>query len=149
MSMDMDFEDIRPDAPQYEDAPLGAPESVEVDINQVINNLQQGWMAQVANLQWTNAKITANAQEMERRWHEAEARAGALEGALLTESESATYLEQQLSTSRELADHYADQMEKLQDASRSDDPPQEDVFQAAAALAGQSVLASSPAPEES
>ena len=56
--MSMDYENAPLEAPSYDDD-FGPPESVEVDVNLVINNLQQGWMRQVANLQWVNAQLSA------------------------------------------------------------------------------------------
>ena len=93
--MSMDYENAPLEAPSYDDD-FGPPESVEVDVNLVINNLQQGWMSQVANLQWVNAQLSAKAAEMERRWQEAEMRVGALEGALKVESENSSRLEEEL-----------------------------------------------------
>jgi hypothetical protein len=131
-----------------DDAPLGAPESIEVSYEAVINNLQQGWMSQVANLQYVNAQLAAKVQEVDRRLLESNARCGALEGALLTESETnragIAALEERLDQALKGAEEALASL-----SSPVDDPPQEDVFQAAAALAGQPVLASSSAPEES
>jgi hypothetical protein len=119
-------------APLTDDDDFGPPQSVEVDVNLVINNLQQGWMSQVANLQWVNAQLSAKAEEMERRWREAEMRIGALQGALVATSpvddhpqEGGTGL-----FTKEQADEFMNL-----DVSPADDHPSEDAILQMSALA--------------
>jgi hypothetical protein len=133
--MSMDYENA-PLEPPFDEGDFGPPQSVEVDVNLVINNLQQGWMSQVANLQWVNAQLSAKAEEMERRWRETEARANALEGALVNESEHARKLEGLLERGGVyLPDIDTDPAQVERALSQADDHPSEDAILQMSALA--------------
>lgn len=142
---------------QATDDEFGAPEEVPVDINRQIHHLMQSFSADNINLHWKIGQHAAEIDWLKQKLAEKEQEVEALNIALQAETEHAEDLQRQLDTSRSLADHYADELERLQDApyvelprgknstmtqmlSGADDPQPVDAFLAMAS--GQPGLAS-------